>query len=261
MQSIIRLRCVYIVAIVLFFGSCKQKLQEVGDMKEAPAPYADWISTDYVMGKFDPASHENFVLIDKNLADREGLYLRDDVFEAYKKMEAQAKREGIKLVIRSATRNFTYQKDIWERKWSGQTKLSDGTKASDISDHRERAIKILLYSSMPGSSRHHWGTDIDLNSFENSYFEKDEGKKIYDWLNQHSSSFGFCQPYTDKKDGRTGYEEERWHWTYVPISSELTKYSKEHLSNSLISGFRGSEVAEDVDIIGRYVLGISKHCL
>ena len=46
------------------------------------------------------------------------------------------------------------------------------------------AVKeIMKYSSMPSTSRHHWGTDIDLNSLENSYFEKGEGKKYsIGWL-------------------------------------------------------------------------------
>ena len=138
------------------------------------------------MGKFDPTSDESFEVISEDLADRKGLYLRSDVYEAYKKMKRQADEDGIRLVIRSATRNFDYQKGIWERKWTGETKLSDRSRASDITDEKERALKILRYSSMPGSSRHHWGTDIDLNSFDNSYFEYGEGLKVYDWLKQHA---------------------------------------------------------------------------
>ncbi|NJK84501.1 MAG: M15 family metallopeptidase [Saprospiraceae bacterium] len=51
------------------------------------------------------------------------------------------------------------------------------TAAATTPNPQERALKILKYSSMPGTSRHHWGTDIDLNSFSNSYFEQGEGKK------------------------------------------------------------------------------------
>ncbi len=260
-QNITReMKSIYSLLIFLILFSCKKGVPEESRMTEEVTSYPAWITTDYVMGKFDPASHDSFVLIDKSLADREGLYLREDVYRAYKIMQAKAEEEGVRLVIRSATRNFDYQKGIWERKWTGKTPLSDGTKASDISDHRERAKKILLYSSMPGSSRHHWGTDIDLNSFDNSYFEHGEGLKIYEWLKKHAATYGFCQPYTDKAEGRTGYEEERWHWTFVPVSSDLTKYCSEHLSNDLISGFLGSEVAADLDIVGTYVLGIGKDC-
>ena len=261
MQSTINMRwVVYFIASLILF-SCKEPRKELTIVKEEITAYPDWITTDYVMGKFDPTSDESFEVISEDLADRKGLYLRSDVYEAYKKMKRQADEDGIRLVIRSATRNFDYQKGIWERKWTGETKLSDRSRASDITDEKERALKILRYSSMPGSSRHHWGTDIDLNSFDNSYFEYGEGLKVYDWLKQHASSFGFCQPYTSKSDGRSGYEEEKWHWTYTPISSELTRFSKKYLSNTLISGFQGSQAAVDIDIVGKYVLGISKDCL
>ena len=32
---------------------------------------------------------------------------------------------------------------------------------------------------MPSTSRHHWGTDLDLNNLNNSYFTSGKGKKIY----------------------------------------------------------------------------------
>ena len=40
-----------------------------------------------------------------------------------------------------------------ENKWTGKRLLSDGTNvANDIADDVEKALKILEYSSMPGSS-------------------------------------------------------------------------------------------------------------
>ncbi|MFM9004881.1 MAG: D-alanyl-D-alanine carboxypeptidase family protein [Flavobacteriales bacterium] len=43
----------------------------------------------------------------------------------------------------------------------------------------------MKFSSMPGTSRHHWGTDIDLNSVEPSYFLSGKGLLIYQWLSAH----------------------------------------------------------------------------
>jgi len=222
--------------------------------------FPEWMSVGYVTGQFDPSTHSDFTVIPTEYADRAGLYLRKDVFEAYKRMYEHASQDGVSLTIRSATRNFNYQKGIWERKWTGETILSDDTKASDISDHVARAKKILLYSSMPGTSRHHWGTDVDLNSFDNEYFKHGVGKLVYDWLKEHGPTYGFCQPYTDKSEGRTGYEEERWHWTYVPVSKLLTEYSNENLTNELIDGFLGSETAPHIDVKNNYILGIAKEC-
>lgn len=85
-----------------------------------------------------------------------------------------AHKDGIKLIIISGTRNFNYQKFIWDRKWAKNIKKMD-----NISSIKE----ILKYSSMPSTARHYWGSDIDLNNLENSYFEKGEGKKYSNgWL-------------------------------------------------------------------------------
>jgi LAS superfamily LD-carboxypeptidase LdcB len=111
---------------------------------------------------------------------------------------------------------------------------------------------------MPGTSRHHWGTDIDLNSLENSYFEVGEGLKVYQWLLQHAHEFGFCQPYTSKATGRTGYEEEKWHWSYTPLSVPLLQQYMNTITLEDISGFQGSETAAQLDVINTYVAGV--HC-
>ncbi len=219
-------------------------------------------SIDYLTGKFDPATHPDFVKVENKYADREGLYLRKDTYEAFKKMYASAKTDGVQLVIRSATRNFDYQKGIWEAKWSGKRKVENKNLATSIKDPTERALKILEYSSMPGTSRHHWGTDMDLNAFTNSFFEKGEGLKIYEWLSQHASEYGFCQPYSPKGTERPyGYNEEKWHWSYLPIAKQLTDQAKAQLKNEMISGFRGAETVTSINVVEKYVLGINQECL
>ncbi len=176
---------------------------------------------------------------------------------------AAAKVDGINLTIRSATRNFYDQKRIWENKWNGNTLVEGGQNlAETVTDHKERALIILKFSSMPGSSRHHWGTDIDINNFENSYFESGQGLKEYEWLVANAPTFGFCQPYTAKDDKRpNGYNEEKWHWSYLPVALPLTRFVEDHLSNDMIKGFEGSEMGASIDIKKNYMLGINKTCL
>jgi LAS superfamily LD-carboxypeptidase LdcB len=214
------------------------------------------------MGKFDPVTDSNFIEIKLEHADRVGLYLRKDTYSAFLKMYEAAQRDSIRLVIRSATRNFDNQKKIWENKWSGETPLESNKRANLIANETIRAKEILKYSSMPGSSRHHWGTDIDLNAFSNHYFEQGEGLKIYQWLNQNAPEFGFCQPYTEKGLSRlTGYEEEKWHWSYLPVSGHLIRQARASLRDDLINGFQGSEQAIQLGIVDNYVLGIDSLCL
>ena len=220
------------------------------------------LDIDYCMGKFEPKSHEDFIAIPIKYADREGMYMRADAYSAFEKMYTEAIKDGVKFQIRSAARNFTYQKGIWERKWTGATKLSDGTDISkDIAEPIDKALKILEYSSMPGTSRHHWGTDIDLNSFNNEYFEKGAGKKIYTWLINNASTYGFCQPYTAKGPNRpNGYNEEKWHWSYQPVSQGITDYAEQNMQNEMVSGFLGAETATEIDVVRKYILGINGGC-
>lgn len=213
---------------------------------------------EYLLGRFDETKDARFVRLSDAYAKGSavGKYLRKETYEAFVKMAEAAQKEGVNLFIISATRNYEAQKTIWENKWEGRT-LVEGKNLTTISDLSQRARMILLYSSMPGTSRHHWGTDMDLNSLENSYFESGEGLKIYQWLLAHAAEFGFCQPYTSKAQGRTGYEEEKWHWSFLPLSSELLKKYKKTIRYSDIKGFKGSEVAKSIKAIDKYVQGVS----
>ena len=217
------------------------------------------LNLDYVMGRFDPATRPDFVQIDSEYADKPGMYLRKDAYEAFKAMYRHAKNDGIQLQIKSATRNFNAQKVIWEGKWTGARLLEGGENLAETTpDPKERAMKILRFSSMPGSSRHHWGTDVDFNNLENHWWAEGKGLDLYKWLQHNASLYGFCQPYTE---GRPyGYWEERWHWSYMPVSTRLTRYAESNLKNEMIDGFLGSETAPMIDIVKKYVLGINEEC-
>jgi len=216
-----------------------------------------------VTGHFQPSEHPDFSIISPQYADRQSLYMHKEALKAFIEMFTAAKADGVKLVIKSAARNFDYQKGIWESKWTGKRLLNGKVNAAKKYNSDEaRALAILKYSSMPGTSRHHWGTDIDLNSFENKYFERGEGLKVFNWLNEHAHEYGFCRPYTEKGTDRTdGYEEEKWHWSYLPLSQQFTEFASKNLTTENIQGFLGSEVATDIEVIRKYVLGISPSCL
>lgn len=261
-RSTFRIGLVIILVSFIYCKSDKAESHTAEPMIEVKEEEQDTThSLSYIMGQFDPSSHPLFSEIEVKYADRTGMYMRTEAYLSFQKMWTHATQDGLKLVIRSATRNFDYQKGIWERKWTGQTGLSDGTKATDLSDPTQRALKILLYSSMPGTSRHHWGTDIDLNSFENKWFESGEGLKLYNWMLAHADTYGFCQVYTAKGNHRPhGYEEEKWHWSYKPLSEPLTKYAEANLQDDMIQNFKGAEVTERISVVQKYVLGIDPKC-
>ena len=225
------------------------------------SPAAD-VSDRFLMGKFSASKRGDFVRIHPRYASRSGMYLQKLPYDAFKAMHADAKQNGINLKIISASRSFYHQKSIWEAKWNGKRRVGAIRNIKRIiKDPIKRARKILEYSSMPGSSRHHWGTDIDLNSFTNSYFAKGQGKRVYNWLKQNAPRYGFCQPYTQKDDSRpNGYNEEKWHWSFKPLSAEYTRQAQHRFNDAIFTGFDGSNTATRIGIINRYVLGIHANC-
>ena len=220
------------------------------------------VSIERLMGKVNEKSSGDLVRVDKSLTTKERLYVHIDTYDAFKKMHAAAKEAGVHFKIVSGFRSFKDQKSIWEAKWNGARKVEGKDLSKTILSPKERALKILEYSSMPGTSRHHWGTDIDLNNLENSYFESGRGLKEYEWLVANAMKFGFCQTYTSKiNSDRTGYEEEKWHWSYLPIAKHWTEQYDLRIDDSEISGFDGAESAVDIQIKEKYILGIHQSCL
>ncbi len=228
-----------------------------------PGSAVSGFTIDYLMGKFDPAQHPDFVAVDAKYTDGDPYFLRKETYAAFEKMWEAAKTDGINLSIISATRNFDRQKQIWEAKWTGARRIENGTNAAQrYPGPKTRALKILEYSSMPGTSRHHWGTDIDLNDLDNYTFEQGPGKPVYDWLTAHGAAFGFCQPYSKKGPERpNGYNEEKWHWSYVPIARQLTNMAAKELKDDMIDGFKGAGAAVQIGVVEKYVLGVNKDCL
>ena len=208
------------------------------------------IPIDFLLGKFEYSDHKDFVLMDSKWSDKD-IYLQRDANAAFEKMAEAAQKEGIDLIVVSGTRNFNEQRRIWEKKWLNNVE----------EDPRKKALDILAFSSMPSTSRHHWGTDIDINSVEEEYFEQENGKAVYAWLDTHAGDFGFCQVYSDKSESnRTGYSEEPWHWSYMPLANKFLEAYVQSIRYTNIKGFEGSELAEPLQMIERFVKGINTKC-
>ena len=242
-------------SIVLALFSCDEKdkknsstdllIAKTDTLKTNEAPSVP-ITKILVLGKFDYKTDSTFTKVSAQHSAKT-LYLNKSVYTAFLDMYNAAKKDGVELHILSGTRNFNEQKAIWERKWNTYSNL----------EPLKRAQKILEYSSMPSSSRHHWGTDLDLNSLSNSYFSSGKGKTIYDWLNANANQFGFYQVYTTKDNGRTGYNLEKWHWSYLPLAHHYLKFYNSNITIEDISDFKGFDTAKELHIIEDYVNGIS----
>lgn len=145
--------------------------------------------------------------------------LEKDAQVALDKMAAAARKDGIIIKVVSGYRSFTRQREIWNRKYDKYA--AQGLKPDAIFD------KIVEYSTVPGTSRHHWGTDVDLIDASAKYSgdvlvpDKFHGTgpfcKFKDWMDIHGSSYGFELVYT-LNDSRTGFKYEPWHYSYGTLS-------------------------------------------
>ncbi|MDH4199912.1 MAG: M15 family metallopeptidase [Spirochaetia bacterium] len=223
-------------------------------------------------GKYNPSQYPAiFKTVPVAYATQDGMYLHKDALEAFIEMAQNAKKAGFDIFIISAIRDFNSQKYIWESKFNGERLVNGMDLKKKYPDIRTRALKILEYSSMPGTSRHHWGTDIDIgfdlknsgNMLNNEVYASGKGKEFYSWMLQYASDYGFCQPYKNTPKVRNpglkhGYQQEKWHWSYQPLSSKYLKIFLKHSENYIPSGFDGSSVAKSMYL--DYVQNIDKSC-
>lgn len=214
----------------------------------------------YLLGKFDATRHPDFAEVPASMASREGMYLRKEALEAFTRMREAAAKEGLDLRVISATRGFDHQRTIWEGKWNGTRLVNGRSLNTAIPEPSARAREILRYSSMPGTSRHHWGTDLDINSLSPAYFRSGNGKKVYEWMLANAQRFGFCQAYSPKGVDRPfGYEEEAWHWSYFPLSSVLLRKYLEMVGPGKVTGFSGADALPFSEVL-TYVEGVAPEC-
>ena len=144
--------------------------------------------------------------------------------QALSKMKEAALEDGIKIEVVSAFRSFQRQKEIYEAKYV--TFLNDG------STPEEAIAQIIEYSTIPGTSRHHWGTDLDLIDANvprpesvlqpGNFHGKGPYCKLKEWLDSNSENFGFYEVYTDEPQ-RKGFKYEPWHFSYAPVAIPMLR--------------------------------------
>ena len=209
---------------------------------------------EFLLGKTHFEEDTNFVQIDSRytVLRNPNNFIQKETYKAYLKMWEAAKADGIRLTATSASRNFWVQRYIWEQKWQKST----------VAAGAERARNILKYNSMCGTSRHHWGTELDFNSPKLEYWNTAEGKKTYKWLCENAHKFGFYQPYTAKGEAGSGlrehgYNEEKWHWSYFPLANLYMEKYRELIKEEDLGGFLGAKYVPDLNVIEYYVFGVA----
>ena len=157
--------------------------------------------------------------------------LHVEVVTSFLAMRDAAAAEGIELVAASSFRDFDRQVYLWNRKWSGEQPLLDrgGQPVDPASlDDARRVDAILCWSAIPGGSRHHWGSDVDVidvaampdgykvQLLPAEYAADGVFGRLAAWLEANMTRFGFHRPYASTG---CGAGVEPWHLSYWPVSS------------------------------------------
>ncbi|TCO80404.1 succinylglutamate desuccinylase/aspartoacylase family protein [Plasticicumulans lactativorans] len=126
----------------------------------------------------------------------------------------------------SSTRGFKRQAGIV----SGQLAALKITSKNTDTEIAAALLKILETRSMPGFSRHHWGTELDVNDTERTHWSGSGVMvPLLPFLQKETARFGFFHPYSAGGGGQPGfprpadphYLDEPWHISYWPIANVL----------------------------------------
>ena len=161
-------------------------------------------------------------------------FLQAQAMKAFQGLQQSAVKNGFNLQPASSFRDFARQQLIWNGKFSGERKVHDDAgNALDLTqlDDWQKAQAILRWSALPGASRHHWGTEIDIfdpdllpqgQSLQLEPWEYEKGGYFFElseFLTENIPHFDFSLPFmqmpAEKKIGR-----EPWHISYMPLAEK-----------------------------------------
>lgn len=173
---------------------------------------------------------ESQLITDENLCCK----LHPAAMAALQHLAQRARAQGFELKVASSYRSFERQLLIWNNKARGlRPVLDDNGKAiilENLSPY-EKIVAILRWSALPGASRHHWGTDLDV--YDSSRLSSDYQLQLtveeteadgpfaefHRWLSKEMQRPG-CSFYRPYAIDRGGIAPEPWHLSYAPLAQQ-----------------------------------------
>jgi LAS superfamily LD-carboxypeptidase LdcB len=156
--------------------------------------------------------------------------------QPFLKMRAAAEAAGFDLAPVSSFRDFSRQLTIWNDKFNGARPLVDAAgrplDTSELSP-QTRIDSILLWSALPGASRHHWGTDVDLidrqaipagfrvRLLPEEFSTPGPFAAVAEWLESNAARFGFFRPF---RGVNSGVQAEPWHFSFAPVAEDARRH-------------------------------------
>ncbi len=201
--------------------------------------------------------------------------LHQQVIPAFDTLAKAMAQDGIKLQIVSAWRGFERQTSIWQAKCDGRRAVFNSEQqVIDISKLQGLAKleAIMLYSALPGASRHHWGTELDIYDAAAvpadyqpqlqaaEYAAGGPFHKLSLWLAQHAKTYGFFLPYQRYQGGVAA---EPWHISYWPVANRCQAAYNLNLLQTTLSEH---PIAEQQNVLthlpalyDRFIMNICEH--
>ncbi|CAM3831828.1 peptidase M15 [Rouxiella silvae] len=161
--------------------------------------------------------------------------LQAEAVDAFRALQCAAARAGFNLQPASTFRDFNRQLAIWNGKFRAERPVLDSNSqpvdVSPLSD-ADRGELILRWSALPGASRHHWGSDLDIydpdllpegSKLQLEPWEYEQGGYFYpltQWLTKNMTAFGFYRPFSHDSGG---VAVEPWHLSYRPLAEQCER--------------------------------------
>ena len=200
--------------------------------------------TSIIFSQNDVTKGNLFLLGKENLKETLKSGLLHEAYLKFKQMQNDAKKESIEIEIVSGYRSYEKQKDIWNNKYNKN--FENGILGI------KNINRIIQYSTLPGTSRHHWGTDIDIIDkrfvpkgdllIEKNYTENGIYSQLFYWMKKNSKKYGFYLVYDDSPK-RKGFKFEPWHYSYKPLSVIFLR--------RFIEGNLLFKITQDSSLLGR----------
>lgn len=194
------------------------------------------------------------------------------VAEAFLAMRQAALADGIDMLPCASFRPLEGQLRIWNKKFSGEAALRDinGEPRDFAALSPEEVVwAILGWSGLPGATRRHWGTDIDVfdraaqpPGYKVKLLPEEVApggvyERLHAWLDKHIARFGFYRPY---RSYRGGMYPEPWHLSHIETAqSALASFDAGMVARALRDAdMRGRDMVLAMlpEIFDRHVLNI-----
>jgi LAS superfamily LD-carboxypeptidase LdcB len=164
----------------------------------------------------------------------------------FSSLRRAAASAGFDLFAQSGFRDFDRQLAIWNAKWNGTLPINDPAgrplAAAGLAPP-ERVRAILHWSALPGASRHHWGTDLDLidrralmpgyrvQLTAAEFTPPGPFAALAAWLEDNAARFGFFRPF---RGVLSGVQPEPWHYSFAPLAEPARRALEPGLLRAVI---------------------------